>query len=163
MKYTYCPCCGEKLVRKEFGSEIDIPYCVRCKEYIFELPYPCFVTLVVNEKDEVAVIKQECVSRSNYGTVIGYVHSGEIVEDAVAREVEEELGLEIIETRYLKSYYYQKKDALFLGFISFVDKIEFSLSEEIAMAKWINMEEALEVLETDDLTRHLLEDYLGKE
>lgn len=30
MKYTYCPHCGDKLMKKEIGDEGLIPFCERC-------------------------------------------------------------------------------------------------------------------------------------
>lgn len=49
---------GKKLVHKEIGDEGLMPYCNKCERPIFDLPYTCIITLVVNENGEAALIRQ---------------------------------------------------------------------------------------------------------
>jgi len=111
MNFSYCPDCGEKLDMKEIGDEGYVPYCSNCKTPHFSFSYPCVLCIVMNEDDEVALIKQSYVS-NNYVGIAGYLKQGETAEICAKREVEEETGLEVKEVHYSKSYYYQKKDCL---------------------------------------------------
>ena len=58
MKFMYCPHCGAKLAKREIGDEGLIPYCEACRRTRFDMPYACTITLVINEFDEVTLIRQ---------------------------------------------------------------------------------------------------------
>jgi len=70
---------------------------------------------------------------------------GESAEETVIREVKEELGLDVEELQFIKSYPYEKKEMLMLGFKARVKKADFVLSAaEVDTAKWFKFENALE-------------------
>ena len=58
MKFVCCPQCGAKLEKREIGDEGLVPYCSACGRPWFDMPYACTITLVINEYDEVALIRQ---------------------------------------------------------------------------------------------------------
>jgi NAD+ diphosphatase len=161
MRFIHCPYCGDKLIQKEIGDEGEIPYCQKCEVPIIDLPYTCTITLVVNELQEVALIKQDYVSTTNYVCVAGYIKSGESAEETAAREVFEELGIPVERVTYMKSYYYERKDMLMLGFIADVRKMEFHISGEVDKAAWFTYEEALTKLKEGSIAMQLLKDYIG--
>ena len=68
---------------------------------------------------------------------------GESAEETVIREVKEELGLDVEELTFIKTYPYEKKEMLMLGFKAKVKKAEFVFSQEVDTAKWFKFEEAL--------------------
>ena len=108
MKFVCCPQCGAKLEKREIGDEGLVPYCSSCGRPWFDMPYACTITLVINEYDEVALIRQGYVSDQYYVCVAGYVKCGETAEETAAREVEEELGLVPESLRYTRSYYFER-------------------------------------------------------
>lgn len=160
MKFTYCPHCGEKLVHKEIGDEGLMPYCDKCERPIFDLPYTCTITLVVNERNEAALIKQDYVSKTNYVCVAGYIKTGETAEETAIREVSEEIGLEVESIKYMKSYYYEKRDMLMLGYVAYVKKVDFKISGEVDRAEWFPLEVAKEKVRSGSIAMQLIEDYL---
>ncbi len=160
MKFIHCPYCGEKLDKKSIGDEGLVPYCNNCEVPIFDLMYTCILTLVINEFNEIALIRQEYVSKTNYVCVAGHIKSGEDAENTVIREVKEELGLDVVNARYIKSYYYEKKDMLMLGFVSKVKKDNFNISSEVDEAQWFSIDEALVNLKDASIAIKLLKDYL---
>ena len=87
MKYTFCPHCGDKLIKKEIGDEGLIPFCERCSVPLWDSFTTCIITAVVNEENEVALIKQSYVSTANYVCVAGVMKLGESAEETVIREV----------------------------------------------------------------------------
>ena len=108
MKFMYCPQCGSQLEKKEIGDEGLVPYCETCKRPWFDMPYACTITLVINELEEVALIRQGYVSDQYYVCVAGYIKCGESAEETARREVMEELGLNPESLCYTKSYYFEK-------------------------------------------------------
>lgn len=160
MKFIHCPHCGEKLIPKNIGDEGLVPFCMTCDRPIFNIPYACTLTLVVNELDEVALIKQSYVSQTNYVLVAGYIKSGETAEETAAREAQEEIGVVPYQVQFLKSYYYEKRDMLMLGFVAFANKCNLSISLEVDAAEWVPSNEALTRLKEGSIALQLLQDYL---
>ena len=116
MRFTFCPHCGSKLVQKLIGDEGMIPYCESCKIPLWDMFTTCIIAAVVNEEREVALLRQNYVSETNYVCVAGVMKLGESAEDAAIREIREEIGQEVHSLEFVKSYPYEKKEMLMLGF-----------------------------------------------
>ena len=161
MKFIHCPYCGKKLVQKSIGDEGLMSFCNFCDRPIFDMSYTCTITLVTNELGEVALIKQGYVSQTNYVLIAGYMKSGESAELTAFREVEEEIGLRPTSLQYIKSYFYEKRDMLMMGFVANADKKEFQISGEVDAAEWFTIEEALTKLKEGSIAMQLLLDYIS--
>jgi len=142
MHFTYCPHCGSKLVPRQIGDEGIIPYCDKCSVPLWDMFTTCVIVCVVNEKNEVALLRQNYVSTANYVCVAGIMKLGESAEETVAREVREEIGQDVEHIRYIGSYPYDKKAMLMLGYVATVNKKDFKLSEEVDDVMWVAIEDA---------------------
>ena len=71
MHFTYCPHCGNKVINKEIGDEGMIPYCESCQVPLWDMFSTCVICAVVNEFDEIALIKQQYVSATIYVCIAG--------------------------------------------------------------------------------------------
>ncbi len=162
MKYVYCPQCGEKLGAKIIGDEGEVPFCKACSRPWFDSFATCTITLVINEYDEVALLRQGYVSQDFYVCVAGYIKCGETAEETAAREVFEELGLPVEDLRYTRSYFMEKNDMLMLAFEARVKKAEFKLSQEVDRADWLTFEEAHGKMRPGSIAIQLLERYFSK-
>ena len=102
MEMKYCMHCGHKLDEKYLMGEGMVPYCPECQEFRFPV-YNTAVSMIVMNKelDKVLLIKQ--YGRDSYILVAGYVNKGEDAEDAVKREIGEELGLQVLECHFNRS------------------------------------------------------------
>lgn len=156
MHYKYCPLCGNKLIDKNIGDEGLLPYCQSCQKPYWDSFSPSIICAVINEYNEIALLKQNYVSTTNYVLVAGMVKMGETIEETVIREVQEELGLDVISVHYLKSYYYEKKDLLMSGFVVKVNKSDFKLSCEVDEAIWHPINEALSLLHKEGIAWKLV-------
>ena len=85
MRFTYCPHCGDQLVKKEIGDEGLIPFCEKCSTPLWDMFETCIITAVVNEKNEVALLKQSYVTTETYVCVAGHMKIGESAEETVIR------------------------------------------------------------------------------
>ena len=143
MRFTYCPHCGNKLIKKEIGDEGFIPFCETCSVPLWDIFTTCIITAVVNEQNEVALLRQDYITKSSYVCVAGHIKIGESAEETVIREVKEELGLKVEELKYISSYPMEQKELMMLGYKASVKKADFVLSKEVDFAKWFPLEDAL--------------------
>jgi len=161
MRFTYCPHCGEKLIKKEIGDEGLIPFCENCDIPLWDMFETCIITAVVNEENEVALIKQSYMTTQTYVCVAGHMKIGESAEEAVIREVKEEIGLDVKELNFIKTYPYEQKEMLMLGFKAKVKKADFVLSDaEVATAKWFTFAEALENIREGSIAWQLVREVI---
>lgn len=162
MVYVYCPACGRRLAKREIGDEGAVPYCEKCARPWFDVSHPCVIALVVNQYGEIALVKQAGISGNRFVCVAGYVKAGETAEEAVCREIREELGLYVTGMEYVNSYYYEKDDNLMLGFICRAEKGEFVISPELITAEWFGADEALQQLKEARVAKILLLEYIER-
>ena len=146
MRFTYCPHCGSKLISKEIGDEGMIPYCEKCSVPLWDMFTTSIIAAVVNEYDEVALLRQNYVSTTSYVCVAGIMKIGESAEETVIREVKEEIGQDVEELEFISSYPYEKKEMLMLGYKATVKKRDFKLSGEVDSVEWVKYDNALSLL-----------------
>lgn len=157
MEFNHCPDCGAALTRKDVGDEGPTPFCEACAKPFISFSSPAVIAVVVNDDQEVALLKQSYVSTSHWVLVAGYVTQGETAEQAAAREVEEETGLRVRLLEYISSYHHKRRDLLMLGFIARVEKADFKPSREVDDVRWFPLREASAHLIPGSIGLRLLE------
>lgn len=156
MRFQYCPHCGTKAIMKEIGDEGEIPYCGTCEVPLWDMFTTCIICAVVNEQREVALLRQDYVSTTSYVCVAGVMKLGESAEETACREVEEEIGLKVEDLKFVKTYPYDKKEMLMIGFRAKVKKADFKLSKEVDAVQWFSYEEALAQLREGSIAWQLV-------
>lgn len=140
MDYIYCPACSEVLNNIEIGDEGLIKFCYVCNIPYFDNPDPCVEVLVVNEHNQVLLLKQNYISQTHWTLVSGYVKNGETLEETVVREVLEETGQQVYKMGYVSSYYFEPKQLIMPGFIAYVKAQPFGNSNEVDELMWCEIE-----------------------
>ena len=141
IEMKYCMQCGEKLTEKMLEGEGMVPWCPSCGDFRFPIFNTAVSMIVVNrERDKILLIKQR--GKDYYLLVSGYVNKGEDAENAVRREVLEEVGLNVQECHFNVSNYYAPSNTLMLNFTAIVDECSARSSEEVDSWKWFSPEEA---------------------
>ncbi len=159
---NFCYECGTELIEKPLDGEGEIPFCERCGRFRF----PIFSTAVSMEvlspaRDKIVLIKQ-------YGNdknilVAGYVNKGESAEEAVSREVREELGVAVGEIRFNKSAYFEPSNTLMLNFSCVADTEELHINEkEVDSAAWYTLGEIEKEIFQGSLAHKFLTEFLLK-
>lgn len=101
-KFQYCPICGSP------HFEINNIKSKKCKDCGFSYylnASSATVALIVNEKDELLVVRRKnAPGKDMLDMPGGFVDMDETGEEAMAREVKEETGLEATEVSYQFSY-----------------------------------------------------------
>jgi NAD+ diphosphatase len=86
-----------------------------CAEEFFPRLDPAIIVLV-SDGERALLGRQASWPPRRYSTIAGFVEQGESLEDAVAREVEEETGVRVVSARYESSQPWPFPSSLMLGF-----------------------------------------------
>ena len=101
MEYNFCPKCGSKSERKL----TNLLVCPNCGYNFYINPSPTNGLIIENSKGEILLVKRKLEPKKGYLDVAGgFVEPGESLEESCVREAKEELGVDISEIRYFKSY-----------------------------------------------------------
>jgi NAD+ diphosphatase len=104
MAFTYCPLCGSKLSRQSI-DEIERLACesASCRFVYWNNPTPVVAVLV--RVDDAYILARNADWPSDVFSVLtGFLEEGESPESAAIREVAEELGLEVGDTRFNRAF-----------------------------------------------------------
>lgn len=142
MHFKFCPYCGELLSNRIIGDEGEVPFCKSCNIPLFDMFSVCVIAALKNEQNEVALLWQEHCSKQYYTLVSGYMKTEETAEQAIRREILEELGIEVDSVESAGTYWFEKKEMLMIGFVCTARKTEFRLSGEVQKAIWVPVSEA---------------------
>lgn len=141
----YCGHCATPLVN--FEPE-RARLCPRCGHIEFPRISPAVIIGVTDGQGHIVVSRYANRSYKGQALIAGFIEVGETPEDAVAREVAEEVGLKVTNIRYAGAQPWGMDGDLLLGY--FCDAIgDTSLqvdTSELACASWVSREE-LEVAE----------------
>ena len=128
----FCSTCGHALEKKEDERALICPVCGRT---VYPRISPCII-VAVTDGDRVVLTRYR--NRTNYALIAGFCEVGESPEDAVRREVMEEVGLKVKNIRYYKSQPWGIAGNLSLGYFCDLDgddTIHLD-EEELALAEW---------------------------
>lgn len=112
--HRYCGSCGSPTQRSptEWSRR-----CPACGQSAYPRISPCVIMAV--KKGESILLAQRPASRHQLYTVLaGFVEAGESAEQAVRREVREEVGIELNNIRYFGSQPWPFPGQLMIGFIA---------------------------------------------
>ena len=158
MNLNYCPVCGTRLHLKEQPHEAPALYCGHCGEYRFPLFSAAVAVTVLDEARENMILIRQ------YGDpdpvlVAGYIDKGETAEDAVIREVREELGMAAQAVSFLHSHYYAPSETLMFHYAATVKGKTAAPNWEVDDWEWVPVEHACGLVKPGSLTETLLLDY----
>ena len=126
--------------------------------------------LVHDSAGEKALLGRQAVwPEGRYSTLAGFVEPGETLEEAVAREVHEETGVEVCDVRYHSSQPWPFPASIMLGFHAEAKTTEiFRRDEELEDAQWFSRDELMNfralgkgLPSKDSIARRLIEDWLS--
>jgi len=140
MIFKYCPKCGKRLDKKEIGDEGFVPFCISCESPFFDNPVCVVGAVVINEKNQILLLKSNYISTDNWTLVWGYVKNGETLENAIKREILEETNQQIKTLQYVTSYYFEPNQLIMPGYIAYVNSKPFVKSNEVDDIMWCEID-----------------------
>lgn len=160
---NYCMDCGTKLINKYLDKEGMVPYCETCGKYCFPI-FNAAVSMIIYDttKDRILLIKQ--YGNPAYILVAGYINRGENAEDAVRREIMEEVGLHVDKITFNKSSFFEPSNTLMLNFVCYASHTEnLTANDEVDSWEWFSLDKVRENIKPNSLAKEFLCAYLDKE
>lgn len=136
----HCPRCGGVLEPRRGGHELR---CTSCGRPQFPRTDPAVIMAVVDdETGEVLLGRQSSWPENRYSTLAGFLEPGESFEDAVRREVLEEVGVEVGRVDYFGNQPWPLPASVMIGFVAYATSREIHVDgSEIAHARWFSRED----------------------
>ncbi|MFI0373319.1 NAD(+) diphosphatase [Actinomadura sp. 1N219] len=148
--HRHCPRCGA-VTRTASAGHMRV--CPEDGSQHFPRVDPAVIMLVTDDADRILLARGPQWPADRRSILAGFVEPGESLEQAVAREVREEVGLPVRDVRYLGSQPWPLPQSLMLGFTARTDG-DVPLRpdpEEILDAAWYTRDELRTSIENGDL------------
>ncbi|MGO1119892.1 NAD(+) diphosphatase [Rhodovibrionaceae bacterium A322] len=170
-KHRFCGSCGSLTKVVNAGHQRR---CTNedCKTPQFPRTDPAVIMLVHDGADRCVLGRHPLWPKGNMSTLAGFVEPGESLEEAVIREVYEEVGLRARNATYVSSQPWPFPSSLMLGYFAEADYGPLTLQpDEIETARWFHRDEILNCPFDDDfklpreisIARRLIQTWVGKE
>ena len=137
--HHFCSQCGEQTKPSQKERML---YCETCGFQSYPTISPC-VIIGVHDSNRLLLTKYAGRTYKNYALIAGFVEIGESLEDAVRREVLEEVGLKVKNLKFYKSQPWPFTDTILAGFFAELDGEDtITIQEdELSLGVWVNRED----------------------
>ncbi|WP_370466860.1 NAD(+) diphosphatase [Streptacidiphilus sp. PB12-B1b] len=143
--HRFCSRCGHPTVPAAAGH---VRRCTSCAHEHYPRTDAAVIMLVTDDRDRALLGRQALWPEGRYSTLAGFVEPGESLEQAVAREVAEEVGVRVDQrtVSYVASQPWPFPASLMLGFLARADQADGGADidvdgAEISEAAWFTREE----------------------
>ncbi|MFL6122900.1 NAD(+) diphosphatase [Actinophytocola sp.] len=150
---AFCANCGSPVERVNAGWAT---HCTGCGREEYPRTDPAVICLVHDDQGEngasVLLARQPIWPPGRYSVLAGFVEAGESLEMCVAREICEEVGIDVAGIRYLGSQPWPFPRSLMIGFAAVaVDRTAALVPQdgEIEVARWVTRAEVRAALAED--------------
>lgn len=141
--HKYCSHCGT--ATDVHASEYAM-VCPACRYHQYPRVQPCVITVITRGDNEILLAKNARNQSNMYGLIAGFVEVGETLEEAVARETFEEIGIQIKNITYLSSQPWPFPSNLMIAFKAEYASGEIVLQEdEISDAQFFAFDQLPEI------------------
>lgn len=153
--HRFCGACGGPTV-VDGGARA----CPACQSQVFPRLSPAVIVLI-KDGDRTLLARSHRFPPGRYSTLAGFVEPGETLEEAVEREVLEEVGVRVKNVRYFGSQPWPFPHSLMVGFTADYAGGELRLQEdEIADAQWFDVANLPDVPPPISIARKLIDAFV---
>lgn len=156
--HVFCSRCGSPI---EDRQDVRAKECSQCGLLVFPRISPAVIVLV-KKGDEILLARSGRFERGLFSVLAGFVEPGETLEEAVAREVREEVGISISHITYFGSQPWPFPDSLMVGFTA--EYLEGDLridGEEIVEAGWHRAGNLPKIPDKVSIARRLIDSFVA--
>jgi len=158
-QHRFCGSCGAPM--QPLSGERAM-CCAACHSCHYPRISPCMIALVTRG-DEILLARSPHHAPGIYSTLAGFVEPGESIEQCVAREVLEEVGVSVCNPRYIASQSWPFPHSLMLGFhVDYVDGEIVPQPGEIEEAHWFSIHALPALPGPHTIARHLIDRYIAE-
>jgi NAD+ diphosphatase len=158
-EHRFCGCCGQQTT----ASQADcVRVCHHCERQFYPRISPC-VIVVISRDDHCLLARNASWEKNYFSALSGFIEPGETVEQALHREVKEEVGIEVKNLQYFSSQPWPFPGQLMLGFHAVYQSGEIQVDEkEIAEADWWHYQNLPPCPGTHTLSGRLIEHFVNQ-
>ncbi len=152
----HCPRCGQRTERieGEWGKR-----CPACRYEHYPHLHPA-VIVMVKDGNRSLLARKAGWAPNRYALVAGFVDNGESLEGAVAREVKEEVGLDVTDIRYVGSQNWPFPSQLMVGFVARYAGGDVTIdAEELEDARWFPHDGLPGLPSRHSISRYIIDHY----
>jgi NAD+ diphosphatase len=155
--------CGRCATPTEPMSGERARRCPSCGLLAFPRLAPAIIVLIEREDGRALLARGRAFPIPLYSCLAGFVEPGETLEEAVHREVFEEVGIEIDDVRYHTSQPWPFPHSLMLGFNARYVSGDLVLQEsEIVDAQWYDATDLPQIPPGMSIARRLIDDWIAR-
>jgi NAD+ diphosphatase len=155
----FCGSCGGTMESHHLERAMT---CQPCSSMVYPRLAPCIIVLVTRGED-LLLARNANFPIKMYSTLAGFIEAGETAEECLAREVKEEVGVDVDNIRYFKSQSWPFPNQLMLGF--FADYAGGDIvceDEEIAEAYWFKPDNLPTIPPIHSISGQLIQHHLDQ-
>lgn len=158
--HRFCSKCGKPTIHSDKERML---YCESCGFMTYPTISPC-VIVAVHSGNRLLLTKYAGRPYTNYALIAGFAEIGETLEQAVCREVKEEVGLRVKNPTYYKSQPWPFTDTLLVGFFAELDGDDCIVlqEDELALGVWMDRSEIPPAESKISLTSDMMEAFRNK-
>lgn len=157
--HRYCGRCATPTVIIKGQRGLNCPACGLTQ---YPRLSPSIIVLITRD-DEVLLARSPRFAPGVYSTLAGFVEPGETIEACVAREVKEEVAVDVKNLHYLGSQSWPFPHSLMLGFhAEYAGGDIVCQPEEIEDAQWFKLDNLPQLPAKQSIARFLIELYIAR-
>ena len=154
---VFCSICGNQ---NSFNKKEGAFECACNAAPKYPTISPCIITLIYDE-DNILLGRSKFFPPNMYSTLAGFIEAGENAEEALIREVKEEVNVEITNIKYFSSQSWPFPAQLMLGYFCQYKKGEIILNDaELEDARWFNIKELPIIPPDASISGQLIRSYI---
>jgi len=156
--HQFCGQCGKRMftIHWEVAAQ-----CRGCGHRAYPRISPAVIMAVV-KGDQVLLAKNKRNKGEIYSVLAGFVEVGESLEQTVAREVKEEVGIEIKNIRYFGSQPWPFPHNIMVAYVADYDRGDIVIDEnELIAADWYSADNLPDIPGEHSIARHLIDHVLS--
>jgi len=155
----FCGSCG---ARNTWASDELARLCPACGRLEYPRIAPAVITLITNDEDKALLAHNKKFTPGMYSLIAGFAEAGENLETAVAREIREEVNIEIRDIRYVSSQPWPFPNSLMAGFSArYASGTIRPDGVEIEDAQWFSRDKLPMLPGPGSVSRYLIEQWVN--
>jgi NAD+ diphosphatase len=155
---VFCGSCGTK--NTDAPDELA-RLCPACGRREYPRISPAVITIIINDDGRALLAHNKKFANGVYSLIAGFNEAGESLEATVAREIREEVGLEVRDIKYIASQPWPFPNSLMVGFTARYAGGEIRPDGiEIEDAKWFTREDLPKLPGNGSVSRYLINGWL---
>lgn len=154
--------CGRCATPTQLDEKDMMLKCPSCGQVHYPRIAPAII-VAIRKGRELLMAKHSYHDNIRYALIAGFVEPGETIEEAVHREVLEEVGIKIKNLKYKKSQSWPFPNSLMLGFSAEYESGDIKVDgDEILKAKWFKKDEIIRYDSDISISDWLIQEFINR-